>query len=192
MSFQDELQAALMGEGPDTDAPPGALDASEATRYLAQLDHLNRKETEMRRAYDEAVERMRSHMAARLAETERTRAWLEEALVVWHEAQLALDPEGSKTITLPTGTLVSRMGQASWVVEDEEALKAWALEHCPTAVTFAPAPPPRLGKAELKRELKGLRTSDGRVMVGDGTTVPGLRVDPPERKFDYRLPGEAD
>jgi len=188
MSFQDELEAALAGEDPEWDSPPTATPSTDqANQWLARVAQINRQEDEIQEAFDAAVNRMRVATNARLTDLHRQRGWFTEALEVYHDTQLRLDPEGSKTIPLPCGTLVSRMGQATWDVENEDSLMEWCRQDLPSAIKVPVPAEDRLDKAALKRELKGSRVSDGRVMLGDGTVVPGLFVHPAQRNFTLKF-----
>jgi len=188
-----ELEAALIGPEPDMSIPAHEqeipLDADQATRWLAQLDSVRRKRHEVTVAFGAAVKRMKDVVDARVGNLDEQEAWLEEALAVYHEIMLAEDPEGAKTITLPTGTLKSGTWGGDVWTWTEEAFEPWAMENLPGAVEY---PPPKVSKTTAKKLIKEatVRVSDGVVQLADGTTVPGLTV--AERARQYKAVTEHE
>lgn len=181
-----ELEAALMGQEPDFSRAPAAqelaLDADQATQWLAQLNSIRRKRHEVRGAFQAAVDRMKVVVDERVSNLNEEEAWIEEALSIYHEMMLVDDPEGSKTITLPTGTLKSgTWGGDVWSWDDDK-FDAWAMENLPGAVEY---PEPKIKKGDAKKLIKEatLRISDGVVVLADGTAVPGLTVKERERQY---------
>jgi hypothetical protein len=188
--FELELEAALGGTEADTSMPIKdqverghvALGEDQATQWGAQLNAARRKAREVAEAHSAAVERLNAVTNARLEALAVQEAWLEEALQVYHEVKLAEDPEGYKTIILPTVTLKSgTWGGDVWTWEDS-AFEPWAVENLPGAVEY---PAPKVKKADAKKLIKEgtLRISDGKVVLKDGTAVPGLTVTARDRQF---------
>lgn len=187
--FEAELEAALAnGEADTTRSVMGlvdeglSLDSDQATQWGAQLNAARRKRAEVRAAYDAAVKRLTAVTEARIAKLDEQEAWLEEALQVYHEVMLAVDEEGYKTIVLPTVTLKSgTWGGDVWTYSETE-FEPWVIDNLPGAVEY---PPPKVKKADAKKLIKEatVRVSDGRVVLKDGTAVPGLTVTPRDRQF---------
>lgn len=187
MSFEEELQAALIGDEPDFRGTPSAdtlaLDSDQATRWMAQLDSIRCKRTEITAARDAAVARLDKLTNARKATLAEQEAWIEEALAIFHQVMLANDPEGAMTIVLPTGVLKSgTWGGDVWTYEDEDKFEAWVMDRLPGAVDY-PAPKVQKGVAKKLIQEGTLRISDDVVVLTDGSTVPGLKVTKRERSF---------
>ena len=64
--------------------------------------------------------------------------------------------------------------QDQWVIEDDKAFTEWAVVNLTEAVTH---PDPVVNKTDAKKAIKARaqRYSDQRVILEDGTAVPGLR-----------------
>lgn len=186
MDIVAELEAALAGEEPDFTVPPTAdalvLDSDQATQWLARLDSVRRKRQEVKDAMAAAVDRMKVVAAARKANLDEQEAWLEEALSIYHTIMLELDPEGAKTIILPTGTLKSGTWGGDIWTYDDATFDAWAIENLPGAVEY---PAPKVDKGTAKKLINDskVRVSDDLVQLPDGTTVPGLTVTERPRAF---------
>lgn len=187
--FEEELEAALGGEPADISKPPRlaieegiVLDSDQATQWGAQLEAARRKAREVSAAHEAAVARLEAVTEKRLANLAEQEAWLEEALQVYHEVMIAADPEGNLTIVLPTVTLKSGTWGGDIWSWDDAAFDAWAIANLPGAVEY---PLPKVKKNDAKALIKKatLRVSDGKVILKDGTAVPGLTVTERERGF---------
>lgn len=178
-----ELDAAVGGEPLDeTPAEGTPLTSDQATQWLAQLGSIERQRGDINSALVAAISRLQGAASKRLAELDEQELILRESLEIYHQMKIAEDPT-LLTIVLPTGTLPSKMGQPKWVYEDEGAFEEWALESLPDAITL---PKPKLNKNDAKKLLKDKRVSDGRILLGDGTVVPGVKVIDPVRGFDAK------
>ena len=136
MSIDDALNdlddALLAIDAPDYDAPvePPA-DVNIATARLARLGRLRREFVEIEAAAETRKTQIDDYVDAQRNRIARETGWLEESLRRYHEAVLRLDPT-RMTLHLPTGDLISRMGQATWTVTDETALISWLAKHART------------------------------------------------------------
>jgi len=119
------------------------------------------------RRYNRLKAQRAEHEATLRALTEQTEDWfreetskideelgtLEFILGGFIKARIAEDPDGPKSISLPSGRLSSHAGGLSVEVTDEVAFLRWANEHYPGLIaTPDPAPPPlpRPDKAAIK------------------------------------------
>lgn len=191
--FHAELEAALRGDDPDFTADPAlagsTLDATQATAWLASVEHIRRQRVELTEAYNEMVRRMKVRLDERLANLDTEEGFFTEALAVYHAMKVAEDQERNKTMTLPTGVLKSgTWGGDKWIVTDEAAYDAWILVNLPGAVTY---PEPQIKRGEAKKLLKDARITDGRVQLSDGTVVPGLEIKTAERQYKVMTETEA-
>lgn len=186
MDIMTELEEALAGDEPDYSVKPEAgtlvLDSDQATQWLSRLDSVRRKRQEIKDARAAAIARLDKVTVPRVANLDEQEAWLEEALTIFHEIMLAADPEGAKTIVLPTGTLKSGTWGGDIWTWDESVFDAWAMENLPGAVEY---PAPKILRAEAKKLIKAatVRVSDDKVVLADASTVPGLTVTERERSF---------
>ena len=184
---QAELESAIIGGGIDTETPLDEQEidysSDQATQWLAELALVRRKKKEVADAHAALLARVKATVDARNVTLTDHENLLEEVLTVYHEMRLVEDPDGCKTIVLPTGTLSSRMGTRTWVYQNEDDFEAWAVENVPAAVTY---PEPKVSKAEVKKVVKDAKISDGRIMLADGTTVPGVLVLDAERSFKVK------
>lgn len=175
MTVTDDLMSAL--EGDEVTAPipdPDAATIDMVDEWVAQVNRLNAQEAEYVEAHKSAVAKLTARKADRLAAIAEQRSYLEDALETYHRARLAQDPE-SRTIPTPSGVLKSTKQQDEWIIEDTEAFTEWAVIGIPTAVTLAD---PVVNRAKAKKAIAELaeRFSDERVLLKDGTAIPGLRV----------------
>lgn len=185
MNPNDELAAALGGDEPDfTEEPYAPLDLDQATQWLTQLAEARSKRAEYEAALAAATLRLQERARKAFDGFDRAETWLTQALEIFHQTALTLDPKATK-IETPAGDLTSNAGQQRWVYEDEAALLKWALVNANAAVNFPVAPEPTLKKNDLKKILKETATfSDGVVVAEDGTLVPGVKVLPARRTFE--------
>jgi len=197
MNQLDDLDDFLAGDEPDytgeVQAPP---DAPNAARLLRRLGIVYRRIEEVNDAFDLRRLQLEGWRDAQLERLTAQTTWLEEALVRYHAAVLAKEPD-RLNISLPDGDLVSRMGQPKWEFTDEQRFIAWCVENNrPELLRYAPAPPPEIDKKEVKKALtvrdeKGRPIMRGVVPVAeedvDGlqsyATAPGLTVHEAQRKF---------
>ena len=201
MSLDDALAAvddALLAlDEPDYDEPPEPpLDVNVATARLARLGRLEQTLAETVRAAQVRKDQIDAFVDREFERIGRETSWLRESLRRYHEAVLRLDAT-RKTLHLPTGDLISRMGQAEWMIVDEAALIDWLDAHAPAAVRRPPpvAPPASVDRNAMKAALV---RRDGNTVVAygldpeTGERPPGLIVNDPERRFtaEARLPEE--
>jgi len=180
-----DLDEFLAGPEPDYDQPPEApQDADRADEQLRRLAkvraEIDQVEAHARAKIDQidAWRRQRlhgddDHTYGGLMGRER---WLAEGLEMWHRAVLADDPS-RKTISLPCGTLKSRVQQPEWVFDDEVFI-AWAAEHAPELVRV-PVPKPRVDKTAAKKALIPATSGDcaeAPAVTEGGEVVPGVTV----------------
>lgn len=182
-AVEQDLDEFLAGPEPDFDtevAPPA--DADEADRRLRRLAKVRVEMAQIGEHAQAQIERINEWHARRVEVLAKRERWLEEGLEMWHRAVLAEDPS-RKSISLPCGTLKSRVQQPQWVFDDEVFI-AWASEHAPGLVRV-PEPKPAVDKKAAKVALDD-NVQDGGVVVwhtvdGDtgevfAETVPGVTV----------------
>lgn len=107
-------------------------------------------------------------------------AFLEQQLANYHEARLARDPR-AKTISLPSGDLVSRKQPDRWSFAPEFVV--WAKQHRPDLT--------RLKTEVDKDKAKKLAVHDGKVVLPGGEIVPGVEVEPGGISFSVKISGES-
>jgi hypothetical protein len=184
-NFEALLNEALAGETLHGDASPGEMNLDftddQATMWLAEKANVERKLADLNAAHASAVARLEAFTVPRRGNLAQHIGWLDEALEMYHRVKIAEGPEGNITIVLPTGVLKSgTWGGDKWVVTDQAAYDAWILANLPGAVE---PQPPKIKHGEAKKLLKDAQVSDGRVMLKDGTVVPGLTIEKAERQF---------
>jgi len=175
-ALEQDLDEFLAGPEPDFDtevAPPA--DADEADRRLRRLAKVRAEMVQIGEHAQAQIERINEWHARRVEVLAKRERWLEEGLEMWHRAVLADDPS-RKTISLPCGTLKSRVQQPVWEFDDE-AFIAWAREHAPELVRV-PEPKPHVDKAAAKKTLRFEEQPgfDPTVFTAEGEVVPGVTV----------------
>lgn len=188
--FLTDLTSAIVGDLPDTDSEEvrAPLDSVEATAWMANVENIRRQKDEINEARAEMIRRINETTNARLANLDEQEEWFLEALAMFHQVKLAENPDANKTLVLPMGSMPSRKLPDRWVFDDA-TFDAWAIENLPGAVEY---PPPKVKHQDAKKLLKDGRISDGRVILADGTAVPGLEIVTGERKFDVVTNYDAD
>lgn len=146
----------------------------DAGWHLRQIRRLRRRAAESEAVYKREAERLKAWH-----EAEKTK-W--ETRIEWHTAPLRqlserlneADPT-RKTINLPDGALKLRVSTTEQaVIEDEDALLAWAVERAPQLLR----PRQLLGVMDLRRETV---TMGGKVYMHEtGDLVPGAVAVVPE------------
>lgn len=210
------LDEYLDGPEPEWDTepepPPGAIQANGLLRRVARIRAERQRDARMAH---EQIEQIARWVDRRDAPRVRQESWLLSALERYHQAVLTISPD-RKTIALPAGELVSRMGQAEWIAtapfaewvlpaEAQAALalaeQAWVntvheilAEHSPLpgALVVKQPPLPGIGVKPMKDALT--RRDEKNKVIGlgytaDGVRPPGLEVKAPERGFDIRIAG---
>lgn len=182
-----DLDEYMMGDEPDWDAEPEA--PQDADRADEQLRRLAKVRAEMAQIGDHArakIDRINEWHARRVEVLANRERWLAEGLEMWHRAVLADDPS-RKTISLPCGTLKSRVQQPVWEFDDETFI-AWAAEHEPGLVRI-PEPKPAVDRNAAK---KALVVANGTVLSDGGEVVPGVTVSVRPPSFSVVTEQEVD
>ena len=175
-AVEQDLDEFMMGDEPDFDAPPEA--PQDAERADEQLRRLAKVRAEMAQIGEHAraqIERIDEWHARRVEVLAGRERWLVEGLEMWHRAVLAEDPS-RKSISLPCGTLKSRVQQPEWVFDDEVFI-AWASEHVPSLVRV-PEPKPAVDRNAAKKALLTVEVGEGAhsILTAEGEVVPGVTV----------------
>lgn len=175
-ALEQDLNEFMMGDEPDFDAPPEApQDAERADMQLRRLAKVRAEMAQIGAHAAAEIDRIDEWHARRVEVLANRERWLVEGLEMWHRAVLADDP-GRKTISLPCGTLKSRVQQPLWVFDDEVFI-AWAVEHAPDLVRV-PEPKPAVDKTAAKKTLLTVEVGEGAhsILTEEGEVVPGVTV----------------
>lgn len=178
-AVEQDLDEFLAGPEPDFDtevAPPA--DADEADRRLRRLAKVRVEMAQIGEHAQAQIERINEWHARRVEVLAKRERWLEEGLEMWHRAVLAEDPS-RKSISLPCGTLKSRVQQPVWEFDDDLFI-AWALDeqHAPELVRV-PEPKPQVDKVAAKKALIPATSGDCAevpAVTEGGEVVPGVTV----------------
>ena len=175
-ALEQDLDEFMMGDEPDFDAPPEA--PQDAERADMQLRRLAKVRAEMAQIGEHAraqIARIDEWHARRVEVLANRERWLVEGLEMWHRAVLADDPS-RKSISLPCGTLKSRVQQPEWLFDDEVFI-AWAREHAPSLVRV-PEPKPAVDRNAAKKALLTVEVGEGAhsILTEEGEVVPGVTV----------------
>lgn len=179
-AVEQDLDEFLAGPEPDFDteaAPPA--DADEADRRLRRLAKVRVEMAQIGEHAQAQIERINEWHARRVEVLAKRERWLEEGLEMWHRAVLAEDPS-RKSISLPCGTLKSRVQQPAWEFDDEVFIE-WALEQGrhPELVRI-PEPKPQVDRNAAKKalHLPPLTPGESCVPIDEdtGEMVPGVTV----------------
>lgn len=146
---------------------------------MAQVKAIRARLTEYEEAHVAARNRLNAKMEEIRSNLETQEEWILDALEMYHRTVLAND-DTRVTIPTPAGTLKSNAGRNKWVYEDDAAFQAWVMTNVPSAVV---AHEETIDKNKAKAGLKDATISDGVLVLKDGTTVPGVKIVPPERTF---------
>lgn len=171
-AFEQDLDEFLAGPEPDYDqAPEPPQDADDADRRLRRLAKARAEMAQIGEHAQAQIERINEWHARRVEVLAKRALWLEEGLEMWHRAVLADDPT-RKSISLPCGTLKSRVQQPAWEFDDEVFLP-WAEVHAPELVKVQVRS--SVDRNAAKHAIVVL--DDGRHIVsGTGEVVPGVTV----------------
>lgn len=177
-ALEQDLDEYLAGDEPDYTADVEApQDADEVDRRLRRLAKVRAEMAQIGEHAQAQIVRINEWHARRVEVLAGKERWLEEGLEMWHRAVLSEDPS-RKTISLPCGTLKSRVQQPVWEFDDDEFI-AWAQEHAPDLVRI-PEPKPQVDKAAAKKALTpapNVSTLDGQAaLTSEGELVPGVTV----------------
>lgn len=178
-ALEQDLDPEFMGDAPDLEAvPEPPQDAEDANRKLRRIAALRARIAEHDAFHQAETRRLDEWLDRVETPIRREIRWLAEGLEMWHRAVLAEDPS-RKTISLPCGTLKSRVQQPVWVFDDEVFI-AWAFDeqNAPELVRV-PEPKPQVDKAAAKKTLlvdAEHGGGDPLVLTGEGEVVPGVTV----------------
>ena len=175
-AVEQDLDEFMMGDEPNYEAPPEP--PQDADRADMQLRRLAKVRAEIAQVEEDAarqIDRINAWAERRYEVLHGRARWLQAGLEMWHRAVLADDP-GRKTISLPCGTLKSRVQQPEWVFDDEVFI-AWAVEHAPDLVRV-PEPKPAVDKTAAKKTLLTVEVGEGAhsILTEEGEVVPGVTV----------------
>lgn len=165
------------------------LSMDEANGVLRHIAAIEREIAAAEAAAQKEIERVQAWLDGRRQTLAGRKAWLEAALISFHQALLAEDPH-RKTVKLPCGELQSRLEGPKWEYDDEALLRS-LLAVRPDLVKHRPV----ADKAGLKASLQVVWGEDGQGVVVDpvsGAVVEGARVRPGERVFRVRPAGDGE
>ena len=170
-ALEQDLGEFLAGPDPDYDRDPEPpRDADEANTRLRRLARIR---ADIAKVEDQArtqIDQINAWAERRYEVLHNRARWEQDGLEMWHRAVLADDPT-RKTISLPCGTLKSRVQPPAWDFDDETFL-AWASEHAPELVRI-PEPKPQVDRNAAK---KALAVTGDSAVTADGEVVPGVTV----------------
>ena len=169
--IEQDLAEFLAGPDPDYDADPEPpQDADEANRRLRRLARIRADIAQVEETAARQIDQINAWAERRYEVLHGRARWEQEGLEMWHRAVLADDPS-RKTISLPCGTLKSRVQQPEWVFDDEVFLP-WAEVHAPELVKVQVRS--SIDRNAAKHAIVVL--DDGRYITGTGEVVPGVTV----------------
>lgn len=174
--IEQDLAEFLAGPDPDYTADPEPpQDADEANRRLRRLARIRADIAQVEETAARQIDQINAWAERRYEVLHGRARWEQEGLEMWHRAVLAEDPS-RKTISLPCGTLKSRVQQPVWEFDDEVFI-AWAFDeqNAPELVRV-PEPKPQVDKAAAKKALLALPEGGGEVITEAGEVVPGAEV----------------
>lgn len=177
-ALEQDLDEYLAGDEPDYDADVEApQDADEVDRRLRRLSKVRAEMAQIGEHAQAQIVRINEWHARRVEVLAGKERWLEEGLEMWHRAVLSED-SSRKTISLPCGTLKSRVQQPVWEFDDETFI-AWAAEHAPSLVRI-PEPKPAIDRNAAKKTLHLPPLTEGEscrpIDEDTGEMVPGVAV----------------
>lgn len=180
-AIEQDLDEYLAGPDPDYDTDPEPpQDADEANRRLRRLARIRADIAQVEETAARQIEQVNAWAERRYEVLHNRARWEQDGLEMWHRAVLADDPS-RKTISLPCGTLKSRVQQPVWDFDDETFI-AWALEQdYATPLVRVPEPKPAVDKAAAKKalitQIEGAAPGEPRPAVTpEGEVVPGVTV----------------
>ena len=173
-AIEQDLDEYLAGPDPDYDVDPEPpQDADEANTRLRRLARIRADIAQVEETAARQIEQVNAWAERRYEVLHNRARWEQDGLEMWHRAVLADDPS-RKTISLPCGTLKSRVQQPVWEFDDDEFI-AWAVEHAPDLVRI-PEPKPQVDRNAAKKTLIADATGLDMVVTSDGELVPGVTV----------------
>ncbi len=184
-AIEQDLDEYLAGPDPDYDQDPEApQDADEANRRLRRLARIRADIAQVEETAARQIEQVNAWAERRYEVLHNRARWEQDGLEMWHRAVLADDPS-RKTISLPCGTLKSRVQQPVWEFDDE-IFTCWAEDHAPSLLRVRSS----IDKAAAKQEIVVL--DDGRYITGTGEVVPGVSVTVRPPSFSVVTEQEVD
>jgi phage host-nuclease inhibitor protein Gam len=171
--------------GPEPTAVTPDLDEEQVDRELGRLAGLRRQADDAREVAEARTASINAWLEDRLETLAARATTIEQRLELYHRARLEKDPK-ALTVSLPSGTLVSKAQEPEWLVTDEKALIEWADEHAPDVVRRKPAPDAEVDRNNMKRELvkrQGRKIVARGIDPNTGEKAPGLEVVARDRSF---------
>ena len=175
-AVEQDLDEWMAGPDPDYDQEPEPpRDADEANRRLRRLARIRARIADVEEIAARQIEQINAWAERRYEVLHARARWEQDGLEMWHRAVLAEDPS-RKSISLPCGTLKSRVQQPEWVFDDEVFI-AWASEHAPSLVRV-PEPKPAVDRNAAKKALLTVEVGEGAhsILTEEGDVVPGVVV----------------
>ena len=173
-AIEQDLDEYLTGPDPDYDTDPEPpQDADEANRRLRRLARIRGDIAQVEETAARQIEQVNAWAERRYEVLHNRARWEQDGLEMWHRAVLADDPS-RKTISLPCGTLKSRVQQPVWEFDDEIFI-CWAEDHAPDLLRVRS----QVDKAAAKKALFPANPADGSeapTLTADGEVVPGVTV----------------
>jgi len=173
----------------DSVALPSVTNPADAEWRLRRYNRLKAQRAEHEATFRELTEQTETWFAEETSKIDRELAELEFILGGFIKARIAEDPDGPKSINLPSGRIATTAGGLSVQVTDEDAFLAWAKAQRPDLVATPappPPPPPRPDKAAIKSWAaeampKSVLEEPGTwpIVVSDGdhaVNVPGVAL----------------
>lgn len=189
--ISQDLDDWLAGPDPDYDQDPEPpRDADEANRRLRRLARIRARIADVEEVAARQIEQVNAWAERRYEVLHGQARWEQDGLEMWHRAVLADDPS-RKTISLPCGTLKSRVQQPVWEFDDE-IFTCWAEGHAPNLLRVRST----IDKAAAKKTLHLPPLTEGEscrpIDEDTGEMVPGVTVSVRPPSFSVVTEQEVD